>query len=104
MIGIIAFILIFAAPIVHAVLCYRSLTNRVKLSIGGSTGYCFLLGVVSPLLASYMLISTLPENVKCITGEVGCAVSGIMITFIFVPIITVVSYIVLYLKTGKYAA
>jgi len=85
-------LLMIAAPVAHIVLCVLNTRGRVKISITIITISCLLAGFILPVLASYIAILNLSENLKCATGLVGFAVIGLLLSVVVIPLSALIFY------------
>ncbi|WP_158827428.1 hypothetical protein [Mucilaginibacter lacusdianchii] len=89
------------APVAHIILCSLHIAGRISLSIILITLICFLLGIVLPVLASYLDIINLPPGTKCATPSVGFAFLGISLTAVVIPVSTIIFSVITYYKKKK---
>jgi hypothetical protein len=80
-------LMIIAAPIIQIILSVYKLRNKIAWHLSVITFVSFLLGIILPIAATVLSISSLPKGIRCVTGFIGIAAIGFMITAITVPII-----------------
>jgi hypothetical protein len=97
-------LLMIAAPVVHIILCILYVTGRIKMSMVIISLICLIVGVLLPLLASYIDIMNLPSDVKCATGSVGFAFLGMLFTVVVIPISAIIFSITAHYKRKKLTA
>ncbi|MFD0763885.1 hypothetical protein ACFQZI_03425 [Mucilaginibacter lutimaris] len=90
--AIIPLLLLFTAPVIQVVLSSKKVHGKIALSFIGINIISLLLGIILPLVATYIFICGISSNIKCITGVEGVAIIGFLITFIATPIIAIISY------------
>ncbi|NCD69698.1 hypothetical protein [Mucilaginibacter agri] len=76
------------------VLCRLRIKGKIKSTIGVITAQMMLLGLVLPILATYISMMSLSSRIKCVTGCVTFAIFGIFLALFFVPAWGVISYFI----------
>jgi hypothetical protein len=78
---------LFAPVILQVLLSKRKMNNTISIKLSDIAIISLILGIFTPLFATYLCILGLPENTKCITGIQGLVVIGWMINFIATPLL-----------------
>lgn len=98
---LLSLILMIAAPVMHVILCSLRVAGRLRLSITVVTLLCLIMGIILPVLATYIDIINLPPGVKCATPSVGFAFLGFVITGTVIPVSAILFYVIAYYKKKK---
>lgn len=92
---------IIAAPVMQIVFFILKAKGKVGLPFYAITFIAFVVGCILPVVATMMIINRLPPGTKCLTGEMSFCVVGIFFTIVSVPLIGIINYIIITVKSRR---
>ena len=101
MMFLVCLVLMIAAPVIHIIWSVLSIKKYVRHSLAAIMVICLLIGIIFPVLATYLDILNLPPDTQCATSSTGFVVIGLAITGVVIPIIGLLFYAIMYHQQTK---
>jgi len=92
---------IIAAPVMQIVLFSLKAKRKIRLPFYAITFIAFVVGCILPVGATMIIINSLPEGTKCLTGEMSFCILAVFFTIVSVPLIGVINYIIIMVKSRQ---
>jgi len=101
MIFLLCLVLMIAAPLIHIVWSILSIKKYVSHSLAAITAITLLMGIIFPVLATYLDIINLPPDTRCATPSIGFVFLGLALTGVVIPIMGLIFFAITYVQRTR---